>query len=91
MDYQELATKIKLCRHIGVRPVFAARMLPKSWIQEIISAGGYAMVLKYQLYPWTHGELAKRVASGLGLPVDSPRGLADGTMDRFERWHRKNL
>jgi hypothetical protein len=38
-----------------------------------------------------HADLAKRVARELGLPVDSPRALADGRMTRFERWHEKNL
>ena len=27
----------------------------------------------------------------LGLPVDSPRALADGTMARFVDWHVKNV
>jgi len=66
-------------------------MLPKTWINEVISAGGYAMILKYQLYPWTHVDLAKRVAKELGLPVDAPRALAEGTMDRFMKWHGKNV
>jgi hypothetical protein len=29
MDHGELQTKIELCKQIGVRPLFAARMLPK--------------------------------------------------------------
>jgi hypothetical protein len=91
MEQDEFRIKIKLCKHLGVRPVFAVRMLPRSWITELWAAGGYAMILKYQLYPWTHAQLAKRIASDLGLPVDSPRALADGTVTRFERWHEKNL
>jgi hypothetical protein len=91
MDQNELRIKLRLCAHLGLTPVFAVRMLPKSWIAEIVDAGGYAMILGYQLYPWTHGELARRVAKRLGLPVDAPKALADGTMDKFLRWHRKNL
>lgn len=49
------------------------------------------MILKYQLYPWTHLELARRVARELGIPVDAPKALAEGTMNRFETWHRRNL
>ncbi len=49
------------------------------------------MVMKYQLYPWTHKELAKRVAHDLGLPVDAPKGLLEGTMKRFLEWHGKQL
>ncbi|PYS33902.1 MAG: hypothetical protein DMG14_30750 [Acidobacteria bacterium] len=87
MDQKEFRIKIALCEQLGLRPIFAARMLPKTWIKELIDAGGYAMILKYQLYPWTHLDLARRVAKELGLPVDAPKALADGTMDRFERWH----
>lgn len=46
---------------------------------------------KYQLYPWTHRALAKRVKDDLGLPVDAPRFLYEGTMNRFLKWHRKNV
>lgn len=91
MDYDEFSTKIRLCRHLGVRPVFVVRMMPKTWIKELIDSGGYGMILKYQLYPWTHRDLAARIAQELGLPVDAPRALADGTMERFLRWHKNNV
>jgi hypothetical protein len=60
---------------------------PKSWIQELIQKGGFALILKYQLYPWAHRDLARRVRTELELPVDAPRALEDGTMARFLRWH----
>lgn len=91
MDYEEFQLKIRLCRFLGIRPIFVVRMLPRSWMNELITAGGYGMILKYQLYPWTHKELARRVAAELGLPVDAPRTLSDGTMRRFLEWHRKQL
>jgi hypothetical protein len=90
MDKVEFDTKIKVCQHLGICPVIAARMLPRSWIHELISAGGFALVFKFQLYPWTHRQLAKRVQSELGLPVDAPRRLSDGTMARFLRWHESS-
>jgi hypothetical protein len=80
-----------MCKHLDLRPVFVARMLPKGWIKEIVDEGGFALILKYQLYPWTHKELASQVAMELGLPVDAPKALEDGTMKRFMRWHRKSL
>jgi len=91
MDQEEFDTKIMLCRHLGIAPVFAARMLPKNWIADLIAQDGYAMVLGFQLYPWTHVELAKRVARELGLPVDAPRAVAEGTMYKFEKWHRARV
>lgn len=89
MGHDELQTKIEVCRELGLRPLFAARMLPKTWINEIVGAGGFALIMKYQLYPWAHRELAKRVRTGFGLPVDAPRALQEGTMERFMRWHRR--
>jgi hypothetical protein len=68
MEQDEFRIKIRLCKHLNVRPVFAVRMLPRPWIIELVSAGGYAMILKYQLYPWTHARLAKRVPGDFGLP-----------------------
>jgi hypothetical protein len=88
MNYDELQTKLELCDTLGIRPVFAVRMLPKSWVNEVVRAGGFALIMKYQLYPWTHRELARRVREGLGLPVDAPRALADGTVGRFLSWHQ---
>lgn len=89
MDQRELQTKIRLCQSIGVRPVFVTRMLPRNWILDIKNEGGFALILRFQLYPWTHRDLAARVRRELGLPVDSPRRLEQGTMQRFLRWHAR--
>jgi hypothetical protein len=91
MDYDELRTKVRLCRHLGIRPLVVARMLPKSWIKEIVDANGFALIMKWQLYPYTHKELARRVKLELGLPVDAPKALEEGTVARFEKWHRQSL
>ena len=91
MDYDELKVKLRMCSSLGITPVFAARMLPKTWISEIVDSGGFALIMKYQLYPLAHRELARRVSSELGLPVDSPKALAERTMDRFVRWHEKKV
>ena len=88
MEYQEFKTKIRMCEFLGIHPIFAARMLPRTWIAELVGAGGYAMIMKYQLYPWTHKNLARRVASELGLPVDAPRAIQEGTMQRLLGWHK---
>lgn len=91
MDREEFLLKIKLSKWLGIKPVFVCRMLPRSWIHDLNKSAGFALILKYQLYPWTHRELARRVSDALGLPVDAPRYLAEGTMNRFLKWHRKNL
>lgn len=89
MTQEELETKVRLCAALELKPVFVARMLPKSWIHGIVEAGGFALILKYQLYPLAQKDLARRVRRSLGLPVDAPMALADGTMDRFVRWHER--
>lgn len=91
MEQDEFRVKIKMCGALGIVPVFVARMLPRVWIEELRQAGGFALILKWQLYPPAHKELAKRVHAEIGLPVDAPRALADGTMKRFVDWHIKKL
>ncbi len=91
MDKDELDIKVDLCAHLGLRPVFAVRTLPKTWAYDVIAAGGYAMVLGYQFYPSSHKELARRVQSELELPVDAPAALSEGTMDKFVAWHQRQL
>src|SRR5215471_13877333 len=87
MEQNELQMKIEMCKWLGIKAVFVARMLPRTWINELNQNGGFALILKFQLYPWTHKDIATRVARALGLPVDAPKALADGTMARFIQWH----
>jgi hypothetical protein len=86
LDFGEFLTKIRICHHLGVRPVFAVRALPRTWANALIISGGYAMIMRYQFYPWTHRDIAKEIKEKLGLPIDAPRRIADGTMQRFENW-----
>lgn len=86
-DSDEIAVKVEMCRELHVRPILAVRMMPKSWINEIREQGGFSLILKYQLYPWGHLDLAKRVRGSLELPVDAPARISDGTMERLLRWH----
>jgi len=86
LDFDEFRTKILICHHLGIRPVFAVRALPRTWANALINSGGYAMIMRYQFYPWTQRDLAREINEKLGLPVDAPRRIADGTMTRFEAW-----
>jgi hypothetical protein len=90
-DSGEIAIKIVLAQFLKVAPVFVARMMPKTVINEIWKAGGFALILGYQLYPFSHKELARRVAAKLRLPIDAPRRLSEGTMKRFTDWHEKRV
>jgi hypothetical protein len=86
LDIAEFLIKIRLCRHLGVTPIFAVRMLPETWAHALIQSGGYAMIMGYQFYPWTHKDVANRMRDELGLPVDTPKKIEQGTMQRFENW-----
>lgn len=86
LNFDEFVLKIRLCHHIGVRPVFAVRALPRTWANALIQSGGFAMIMRYQFYPWTQRDIAREIAEKLGLPIDTPRRIADGTMQRFETW-----
>jgi len=87
----ELRTKLALCRSLEVIPVFVVRAMPRIWIQEIARHGGFTLVLRYHLYPLSHRRFAERVRTELGIPVDAPRALYDGTVQRFLSWHERQL
>src|ERR1700683_84692 len=87
----ELTIKIKMCQHLGLRPLFIVRAAAKSYINEVRLLGGFTLVFKYQLYPFGQKAFADRVRESLRLPVDSPARIADGTVQRFLKWHLKTL
>jgi hypothetical protein len=91
INKEEFELKIELCRFLGLKPVFVARMLPKNWMHVLIEHGGFGLLLKYQLFPPYLGTLAGQMETELGLPVKSPKSLFDGTIKRFENWHKKNV
>lgn len=86
MDLEEFATKVRLSNFLGLKPVFAVRSLPRTWIDALIQAGGYGMIMGFQFYPWTHLDLANEIRVKLMLPVDTPKRIEVGTMQRFENW-----
>jgi hypothetical protein len=65
--------------------------MPRIWVMDIIKRGGFALILEYQLYPLSHKSFADEVRTRLQLPVDAPRALYDGTMQRFVSWHERQL
>lgn len=93
LDYitrDELEIKLEMCRVLELRPLFVMRMAAKSYVFKIAEAGGYALLFGKQLYPFGHEELMERVKA-LGLPVDSPKRIPDGMIERFLRWHERAL
>ena len=87
----ELRTKLQLCRHLGVTPLFIMRFAPKSYMHEIQQTGGFGLLFEEQIYPWGHNALLSEVREQLGLKVQSPRNVKEGDMQRLLKWHTKRL
>lgn len=87
----ELLSKIEMCEFLGLKPLFIFRFAPKNYIETVRRRGGFTLIYKNQLYPLGHLDLAKTVRNELGLPVDSPAAIAEGTVQRFLNWHLKQL
>lgn len=88
---KEFRTKLELCEHLRVIPLFVVRAMPRIWVQDVVKKGGFVLILEYQLYPLSHKSFADEVRARLRLPVDAPRALYDGTMQRFVSWHERQL
>ena len=91
MNYKELELKVKMCDYLNLIPIFAVRMFPQTWINEVREFGGFSLIMKYQFYPISFKELAERVRNVLNFPIGTPKRLEQGTMDRVIKWHQKNV
>jgi hypothetical protein len=87
----EMEAKLRMCDALGLVPLFVARMMPKTYIDQVRLAGGFCWIMKYQFYPLAHRALAIKVRAELGLPVDCPLRLQDSTLQRFLNWHESKL
>jgi hypothetical protein len=87
----EFDVKRRMCKHLGLRPLFIVRMAPKNYINEVWEEGGYTLVFQFQLYPFGQKPFADRVKARLRIPVDCPARIADGTVQRFLNWHVRSL
>lgn len=94
LDYiprDELQAKLEACEVLGVTPLFIMRMAPKTYMHEIINAGGYGLLFGHQMYPFGQDGFAKEVRAAMGLPVACPAAVADGILDKFESWHKNHV
>ena len=87
ISQDELYTKLKMCETLHLRPLFIARWMPKSYIYELFKRGGFALLMRFQFYPFGSESLAANVRERLKLPVDCPRRLEDGTLQRLLNFH----
>lgn len=89
IDEDELRIKLSMCNFLDIRPLFIMRGSPKSYNHEIIKQGGYAMIFEAQIYPFGQEDLVQEIRQVLGLPIDCPKAIPEGIIDRFINWHRK--
>ncbi len=89
LPVEEREVKQAICGHLGVKPLFIVRWLPKSHMHEIIEAGGFAILFEHQLYPIGQGDLANEVRKRLWLPVVCSGEFPADAVDRFVRLHQR--
>jgi hypothetical protein len=91
IEKDELEIKVRMCKHMGLRPLFILRWAPKSYVNFVREEGGFTLIFKYQLYPFGQKAFADEVRARLRLPTDSPTRIQDGTVKRLLDWHVRNL
>ncbi|CFU07148.1 hypothetical protein, partial [Burkholderia pseudomallei] len=87
----ELRTKLRMCEHLQLRPLFIMRFAPKSYIEEVRRAGGFTLLFEEQIYPFGFVKLMREVREALGLKVQCPRDFKEGDIQRLVNWHDKKL
>ncbi len=63
------------------------RFAPATYIEMVRKAGGFTLVFEHQLYPHGSAEFAKEVREALGIKVDCPSRVYEGTIKRLLRYH----
>ncbi len=91
IEKEELDIKLRICDFLEIIPLFIMRYSPKVYNWEVIQRGGYTMIFEMQIYPFGQKQLVEKIKTTLGLPVDCPRAIPDGIIDRFMKWHNKKL
>lgn len=91
IEREELELKMEICKFLGIRPLFIMRASPKSYNWHIIKGGGYVVIFEAQIYPFGQQSLVKKIREVLGLPVDCPRAIPEGIIDRFVKLHNRNV
>jgi hypothetical protein len=89
LPVEERGVKIAMCKHLGLKPLFVVRWLPKDHIHKIVNAGGFAILFEHQLYPIGQEALAEQVGKELGLPVKCLTELPPDAVARFVRLHER--
>lgn len=91
MDPYEIDTKIDICKHLGIIPVFAVRW-NKPYVECVRKQGGFSWFFKTQILPLGQekfvGQLYTRLSSGsrLKFPITVRNSLPEKTVKVFDNW-----
>ena len=66
------------------------KLSQEKYIKKIIDQGGFAMIFESQISELSQADLVARLKSEIGLPVDCPRAIPEGIIERFVNWHNRN-
>jgi len=91
LPVKERDIKLSMCQHLGLKPLFIVRWLPKNHMYEIIEAGGFAILFERQLYPIGQEALAREVEERLALPAACVREFPADAVTRFVRLHVRSV
>jgi hypothetical protein len=89
IDRKELTIKLEMCRELRLKPLFIVRWAPKSYIKEVADFGGFTLLFEKKIFDVSQKGLVGETDRLLGLPVDCPGGIWEGTIRRFVNWHEK--
>jgi hypothetical protein len=82
----EFEIKLKMCKFLGIKPVFAVHWLPKSYIWQVYKQGGFGWLFEYQLYPLGYERLCQQLQKRLGFPVMVMTELPATPQRLFSTW-----
>jgi hypothetical protein len=84
----EISEKIKICKHLGITPVFACRWL-EPHRDEIENNGGFLWQFKKQLYPKGQKKFVETIRKRFKFPVEVNSELPTTAVKEFEKWIEK--
>lgn len=91
MEPDEIDTKIDICRHLGIVPVFAVRW-NKPYIHCVQKQGGFTWIFKTQIFPFGQEKLVKQLYSRLSVepqlkfPITNRNSLPERSIKPFNDW-----
>jgi hypothetical protein len=86
LDKKEVDNKLDMCDFLGIKPVFAARLLEPYTTKFIKDKGGFSWIFKTQLYPPSMEALTEKLSKKLQLPAKVETQLPTEPIQLFHNW-----